>query len=257
MAGEYLKRPRQAGEDEMMMLLPGHVPRPGYTPSRVTQKYSLGHKTTDAPENEQYEEVGALVHRESAAYYRTEEVSVKRLRLDDIDSDVTDDSPTAGSAGGEEIGNLYDSAIDEGISYAPGLQVAPGQSPEAIDIDASSNLDWPGSIFSNDTEYSEGTQMLDVIAPYLQRMQDDISTNTGMLVEDFRRIGRSAAPGGSESAADACTVPLWEAGDNVRDRLEAVADDYIAFIDCFVKRETRAYAELIKCYLGKHRQYSL
>ncbi|KAK9321744.1 hypothetical protein V1517DRAFT_325525 [Lipomyces orientalis] len=252
MAGEYLKRPRQADEDETMMLL---GPRPGYTPSRLTSTYSLEHKTTDAPENEQYGDVGGHVHRESA-YYRTEEVSVKRLRLDDIDSDVTDESPTAGSAGGEEIGNLYDSGIDEGISYAPGLQFPPGQSPEAIDIDTSSNLDWPGSIFSNDTEYSEGTQMLDLIAPYLQRMQDDISTNTRMLVEDFRRIGRSAAAGGSDSA-DAWMVPLWEAGDNVRDRLEAVADDYIAFVECFVKRETRAYAELIKCYLGKHRQYSL
>ncbi|KAK9388490.1 hypothetical protein V1515DRAFT_405202 [Lipomyces mesembrius] len=247
MAGEYPKRPRQADEDETTMQIHGHVPPQGYTPSRVPWKYNL------ANENGRYGDVGAD-DIESEELYSTEEFGVKRLRLDDVDSDVTDESPSTGSTGGEHIGDLYDSGIDEGISYAPGVQHAPAQSPEAIEIDRESNQDWQDSIFSNDTEYSEATQMLDAIAPFLRRMQDDMSTNTFMLMEDFRRIAVSSTAYRGESAD---IWLLWEAGDNVRQRLEAVADDYVAFVDCFVKREMREYAELIKCYLGKYRQHSV
>ncbi|KAK9493044.1 hypothetical protein V1508DRAFT_122550 [Lipomyces doorenjongii] len=247
MAGEYLKRPRQADEDETTMQIQGHVPPQGYTPSRLPWKYNLGLENFDATENGRYGDVGADDIK-SEELYSTEEFGVKRLRLDDLDSDITDESPSTDSTGGGDIGDLYDSGIDEGISYAP------AQSPEAIEIDRDSNQDWQDSIFSNDTEYSEATQMLDAIAPFLQRMQDDMSTNTLMLMEDFRRIGISSTAHRGE-AAD--IWPLWEAGDNVRQRLEAVADDYVAFVDCFVKREMREYAELIKCYLGKYRQHSV
>ncbi|KAK9486174.1 hypothetical protein V1527DRAFT_464668 [Lipomyces starkeyi] len=253
MAGEYLKRPRQADEDETAMQIQGHVPRQGYIPSRATWKYNLGLVHFEATENGRYGEVGAD-DIASEELYITEEFGVKRLRLDDLDSDVTDESPSTDSTGGGDIGDLYDSGIDEGISYAPGVQHAPVQSPETIEIDRGSNQDWQDSIFSNDTEYSEATQMLDAIAPFLQRMQDDMSTNTLMLMEDFRRIGISSTAHKGESAD---IWPLWEAGDNVRQRLEAVADDYVAFVDCFVKREMREYAELIKCYLGRYRQHSV
>ncbi|KAK9376467.1 uncharacterized protein V1513DRAFT_438754 [Lipomyces chichibuensis] len=254
MAGEYLKRPRQADEDnETTMQIQGHVPRQGYTPSRAIWKYNLDLENFDATENGRCREAGAD-DIESEELYITEEFGVKRLRLDDLDSDIADESPSTDSTGGGDIGDLYDSGIDEGISYAPGVQHAPAQSPEAIEIDRGSNQDWQDSIFSNDTEYSEATQMLDAIAPFLQRMQDDMSTNTLMLMEDFRRIGISSTAAHRGESTDIWS--LWQAGDNVMQRLEAVADDYVAFVDCFVKREMREYAELIKCYLGKYRQHS-